>query len=487
MKCNGFMFKLALAFLLIVFSAVDVVYAQKMVTIPEEAYKAILERLDALQKRVDKLEKEKADAVTMKNNLDDIYDTLDQVETKTISDKINFGAEVRTRVDNFYFRGMYFNPFTGRFDRYIKDHKDNHWTSRFRLNLDAKITNGLFFHGRLSVMKNWADNDPQAFYTDFNRGHGAGGSTDVQFERAYIDWIVPNSPIPLAITFGRHPSTEGPPVEFKENRLRQSTYPALLFDGETDGIVATIGLERYLGLRNSGLRFAYGKGFQDDDDLNNFLDTRSGLDDTNFMAVFFESEIPQLPQSLMVFSYIRGFDLVDNPLGPQENVGDMDLWGIHFQAQDVMNSGLDAFFSWGLNKSHAGGTTFENSPMGPVQVGLLTDDGRDNKTGWAIYAGFRYTMQIKKLNNPKIGFEYNHGSQYWFTFTQSSIEFYNKLATRGDVYDFYYIQPVNRYLFMRLGYTYIDYDYSRSGNHLGKPEHSDDILTDFYFLLDCRF
>ncbi len=487
MKAYGRTLTLTIVLMAVFWGFSTATYAQRMVTIPEDAYKAILERLDTLQKRVDKLERERTDTSSLKKDIDDIYDTLDKVETKTIKDKLNIGAEVRTRVDNFYYRGTYFNPFTGRYDKYIKDHKDNHWTSRFRLNLDAKITRELMFHGRLSVTKNWADNDPENFYTDFNRGHAAGGNTNVQFERAYIDWIVPNSPVPLAITFGRHPSTEGPPVEFKENRQRQSTYPALLFDGEADGIVATIGLERYTGLKNSGLRFAYGKGFQDDDDYENYLDTRSGLDDTNFMALFFESEIPTLPRSLMVLSYIRAFDMVDNPLGPNKNVGDMDLYGIHLQAKDIEGTGLDAFLSWGLNYSHPGGTTMFNTPMGPAPVGLLTNDGKDNKTGWAIYAGLRYTMPLQMLNNPKIGFEYNHGSQYWFTFTQSSIEFYNKLATRGDVYDIYYIQPFNRYLFARIGYTYIDYDYSNSGMHLGKPMDQDDILTDFYILLDCRF
>ena len=189
----------------------------------------------------------------------------------------------------------------------------------------------------------------------------------------------------------------------------------------------------------------------------------------------------------MVLSYIRAFDMVDNPLGPNKNVGDMDLFGVHLQAKNIEDSGLDAFASWGLNRSHPSGTTMFNTPMGPASLGLLTNDGKDNKTGWAIYLGLRYTMPIQMLNNPKIGFEYNHGSQYWFTFTQSSIEFYNKLATRGDVYDIYYIQPFNRYLFARIGYTYIDYDYSNSGMHLGKPQDQDDILTDFYILLDCRF
>lgn len=476
------LFKVSFIFFALLFTASA--FAQRMVTIPEDAYKAILERLDALQQRVETLEKEKKSTA---RDINEIYDTLDQVETKTIKDRINFGAEVRTRVDNFYYRGSYFNPFTSRFDMRIKDHKDNHWTSRFRLNMDAKITKALMFHGRLSITKNWGDNDPQDFYMDFNSGHATSGGTNVQFERAYIDWIVPNMPVPLAITFGRHPSTEGPPVEFKENRVRQSTYPALLFDGEADGIVMTFGLEKYTGLKNSGLRFAYGKGFQDDDDYMNYLDTRSGLDDTNFMAMFLESEIPALPDSLMVFSYIRAFDIIDNPLGSNANVGDMDYFGVHLQAKDIVDTGLDAFISWGMNKSHPSGTAMVNTPMGMMPVGLLSFDGKDKNTGWAIYTGLRYSLPLSMLNNPKIGFEYNHGSKYWYTFTFSSIEFYNKLAVRGDVYDIYYIQPFNKYLFARLGYTYIDYDYSGSGFHLGAPQHSDDILTDVYLLLDCKF
>ncbi len=455
------------------------------VTIPKAAYQAILDRLDALQKRVDQLERERqqqanqpASMAKMQKDIDEIYDTLDEVETKTLKDRLNFGAEVRVRVDNYYDKHFVAQGSTED----DSDHQDNFWSSRFRLNMNYKVSRDLQFHGRLSVTKNWADNDNPAFYNEFNRGHGAS-DTSVEFERAYVDWIVPNMPVPLAITFGRQPSTEGPPVEYRENRLRQSTYPALLYDGETDGIVATIGLERYLGIKDSGLRLAYGKGFQDDDDYANWRDTRSGLDDTNFMAAFFEGQIPMVENSLMVFSYIRGFDMVDNPLGANANVGDMDLYGVHLQASDIMKTGLDAFVSWGLNHSHPRGTT----SMGPMEVGLLTNDGKDNKTGWAIYTGLRYMLPFQQLNNPKIGFEYNHGSQYWFTFTQSSIEPFNKLAVRGDVYDIYYIQPLNKNLFARIGYTYIDYDYTGSGLHLGKPQDSDETLTDAYFLLDCHF
>ena len=108
-------------------------------------------------------------------------------------------------------------------------------------------------------------------------------------------------------------------------------------------------------------------------------------------------------------------------------------------------------------------------------------------TGWAIYAGTRYNIQYKPLNDPKVGFEFNHGSEYWFSFTWGSSELYNKLATRGNAYDVYYIQPFNENLFGRLGYTYIDYNHGASGLHIGEPGTSDASLSNVYFLMDVRF
>jgi len=480
------------------FLCIGLAQAQEMVTIPADAYKAILKRLDELQKRVDQLEGQslrqgsegdRQAAVIPKykrleKDVEEIYDTLDQVETKTLKDRINFGAELRTRMDNFYLRD-HFDPVLGR----KRDQSnDNHWTNRFRLNMDAEITKGLLFHGRLAVYKNWADSDRVMTFADPNTAH-VPDTTTLKLDRAYVDWIVPGTPVPIAITFGRHPSSEGPPTEFKENRLRQSTYPALLFDGEADGIVATVGLEKYTGLKNSGLRLAYGKGFQDDDDMDIYLDSRGGLDDLNLMAVFFETELPSLPDSLLVLSWVRGTDFVDSPINTSVNLGDMDIFGAHVQVPNVADSGLDIFFSWGLNKSNANGK-FINVPVAPgmtVPMGLLSADGDSDRTGWAILAGLRYTLPFDFLNKAKIGFEYNHGSKYWFSFTQGANELYNRLATRGDVYDIYYIQPLNRYLFLRTGYTYVDYDYSGSGWHLGQPQRIDDELSDFYVLIDCRF
>ncbi len=490
------------------------------VTIPLEDYKAIMDRLDALQQRVETLEAVpvkgvpgsdiKYDKVTQ--DIDSIYDSLDTLETKSIKSKINFGGELRVRVDGY--TGKNYNTINmttlqknlqsgmvpveamgAAMTPYDKTSDSNNWTNRFRLNMEAKITDSLQFNGRLAMYKNWGDSDDGTssdLLNDFNRSHRPG-SSNLWVDRAYVDWVPQGSPIPVAVTVGRHPSTEGPPFELRENRLRQSTYPALLFDGENDGIVVTFGLDRYTGLKEAGWRFAYGKVYHSDDDNNTgspfpFLDDDEAGDST-MAATFFETEIPGMANSLVVFSYAKIWDLPFYFSGPKlyetgmanTDLGDMDIWGVHLQASDIASTGFDAFFSYGGNKSKANG----NAPMG--LFGLLSSDGQSDHSGSSIYTGLRYTLPMQSLNMPKVGFEYNKGSEYWFSMTMGTPDLFNKLSTRGSVYDAYYIQPVNKHLFFRAGYLYVDYDYTGSGQHMGAPRESNATLENYYLLMDVRF
>ena len=476
--------------------------AQNTVTIPAEDYHAIISQLKALQQRVNSLEHESPSGKTasaaipnkVSKDIDNIYDTLDEVETKTLRDKINLGAELRTRVDNFAVKNhFYFLTSTGVSAQGVKESNDNSWSNRFRLNMDAEIRKNLKFTGRLTTYKYFADSSTpdSGSFGDYNSAHVPTGST-IKLDRAYVDWVPSGMPFPLAITFGRHPSSEGPPFELKENRKRQSTYPALLFDGEADGVVATLGLERYTGWKNSGLRFAYGKGYQDEDSVNAYLDAPSGLNDTDVFAAFFETEIPGVDNSLLVLSALRANEMavdfsnssIPNLAGQAKNVGDLDLYGIHAQADKVMNSNFDVFMSLGLNHTHPNG---QYLTYGSNKLGLLNDDGTSAHTGWALYTGLRYTITSAKFNNPKVGFEYNHGSEYWFSFSSGPAELYNKLASRGNAYDVYYIQPFNKNLYGRIGYTYVDYDYALSAFPIGDFDKSQEELRNAYMMLDCRF
>jgi hypothetical protein len=472
--------------------------AGETVTIPVEDYHAIMHRLDALQQRVEFLEAKPVAAPVdetkvhkVEQDVQAIYDGMDEIETRQLQQKINLGAELRTRIDSYTLSDY---PLVGD-----KERDSNNWTSRFRVNMDAAFTETLSFHGRLAMYKNWGDSDDGTgggMINDANRSHQPS-SSNLWVDRAYVDWTPQGLPIPLAITVGRHPSTEGPPFEFKENRLRQSTYPAHLFNGESDGIVATLGLERYTGLAGSGLRLGYSKLYHSDDDTTfgkafPFLDDQD-VEDSNVLGVFLESGLPGLSDSLAVLSYANVSDLPLIPFSPalcgltgitelpaNVDLGDMQVWGALIQARNVADSGTDLFFSYGANHTRPNG----NASMG---YGLLSPDGREDRDGFSIYSGARYTLPFAPLNLPKVGFEFNYGSQYWFSMTMGSSDLFNKLATRGEVYDLYYIQPVNQHLFFRAGWMHVVYEYSGSGMYMGEPAPTQALLDNYYLLMDVRF
>lgn len=516
------------------------VCAADMVRIPAEDYRAIMKSLDALQRRVVELETKQGTAAPvaapaarpaaraaapmsgadgarldrLADDINNIYDTLDQVETKTLKDRINLGAEYRLRYDSYAYEDLMVTSFaTGAPVAATTDstteHDDDNFTNRFRINMDANISKSLKFHARLAAYHAWGDHDTNTvtnFYNDGNAVH-ALGNDGLKVDRFYIDWIPQGFPIPLAITVGRHPSTEGPPAEFKENRKRQSTYPSLIFDGEADGIVATLGLERYTGLQNAGLRLAYGKFYRSDmnDTDVSWLDNEN-TKDADIFATFFEGKIPFVDNSLMVFSYAHVFDLPANFSDgtPADGIilGDMNLYGAHFQVSDLMNSGLDLYVSGSINETTPNddpanlGSGYSMLTLTPGVAAAAT--AVESHTGWAGVAGLRYTMPIKALNQPKLGFEYNHGSKYHFTPTTGSSELYNKFAVRGNAYELYYIQPVSRNLFFRTGATYADFDFTGSGMPAGEPmrlermlnadgDEVDTTMTNIYLLMDVRF
>jgi hypothetical protein len=81
-----------------------------------------------------------------------------------------------------------------------------------------------------------------------------------------------------------------------------------------------------------------------------------------------------------------------------------------------------------------------------------------------------------------LGLEYNHGSKYWFNFTQAADDLVgSKLATRGDVIEAYWLHEFKEgfgraRLKFRLGAMKYDYNYTGSGWQLGAPKKIDDLI-----------
>lgn len=527
--------------------------AELVVKVPAEEYQQQKKQLEQLKKQVNALEQQIMGGATpvapaastgsvvsgggdmssprMKNldrDIAEIYDTLDEVETAALLDRINLGAEVRIRADNYRVKNYtplyfdYFNPFSPTFGDWVfgtpivDERNDSNWSSRFRINMDADVSRSIKFAARLALQKNWADS-VGSFSHDNNRAHVASGDTTLKVDRFYVDWT-PKFVLPIGVSFGRLPTSDGPPLEFKENRKRQSIYPALIFDGEPDGIVTTLGLEKIIGLRGAGIRYFYAMAVQYDNDQKSMNYMDSVVDDfykdNRVQAIFFETELPGLRDSLLVLSYVPAKDiLMANPAtGAMANVGDITLMGAHLQMVDLFGLGLDIFGSYGENRNEPNGNTllmgqidttaFGGPGIADFNMGLMGSTfgaaaanmaSTDVTTGWAWYAGLRYEIPVRLLNRPKIGFEYNRGNKYWFSFTPGSSEIDNRLATRGEAYDAYYIQPFNKNLFLRIGGTKIVYEAMGSGMPIGEPMEYDNMQAErpefynYYAILESRF
>ena len=148
---------------------------------------------------------------------------------------------------------------------------------------------------------------------------------------------------------------------------------------------------------------------------------------------------------------------------PSANLGEMYLGNVVLERDE---GPVSWFVSYAYNNSKPNEIT---TPFG----GLLTDpfDTPEDHNGYSIYAGVR-----APIGNNFLGFEYNHGSQYWFNITQAADDLVgSKLATRGDAYEGYWIHEFKegfaRANFkIRLGAIYYDYDYSGSGWQVGAPK-----------------
>jgi len=457
----------------------------------------LLNKINALQKQVKELQKKQAE---QEDANDELSDRIDEVETSTLTDKLNFGFEFRTRIDNFHQK---------------QANGDKHdfgdiWSNRLRLNMYSKISDNMKFTGRLSMYKNWADNYPYP-YSGMDPLQGRRPSdSKVYVERAYVDWRVVDGKVPLILTIGRQPSSDGPSHQFKDNTVRKSTYSALSFDGAADGVVATLPLKKLSDVDGMAVRVAYGKGYQENTS-NTYVGNPNGIKDTKVAGAFFESGLG-IDGSLLQLSVVSMKDvasLTQNASGKSTNtnIGDIDLYTAMIELTNIKGSGLDLFAHYGQSIAKPNGETpnygydFNGDGQADMNmpVGLLTSTSGDksDKTGSAYWIGMRYTLPIASMKHPKIGLEYNHGSKNWFSFTQGSNDITNKLATRGSATEIYYIQPINRYAFLRLGTQQIDYEYTGSGWQVGAPMKMSaaksmnptalDTLTNNYILFNVKY
>lgn len=358
------------------------------------------------------------------------------------------------------------------------------YTNRLRLNLDSQLSENVSFTGRLSMYKVFGDSTGvQVFNGQPNTLNIDGNTTRVpngdmlRVERAYFTWNkIGGSPLYLSI--GRRPSTDGPPLNLRNDEPRGGTPMGSLIDYQFDGI--TIG---YHFGENTVARICYGLGYESGFGNGDLLKTPADrLSDVHFLGG--NIDLYATDKTLIQTTFARAFDVTDgfngqivfpvNPLTgdpipnfmmrftPSTNLGDIGLFG--FLAQQRVGK-FDVFgnVNWSGTRPRPGVTT--------AFGGLMSDPFENpvDRNGYMVYFGGRYNMGPE--DRTKLGFEYNHGSKYWFNFAQGEDDIVApKTSTRGNVYESYLTHRITKRFIFKADYLYYDYQWSGSGWHIGAPK-----------------
>ena len=247
-------------------------------------------------------------------------------------------------------------------------------------------------------------------------------SDQVRVERAYFSWNqIGGSKFYLSI--GRRPSTDGPPMNFRQDEPRGGTPSGALIDYQFDG--ATLG---YAFNDHMVWRLCWGVGYQAGWGNANLLKMpQDRLKDTHFVGA--NLDLWNSEKTLVQTTYAHAFNVTDgfdglmvlpaNPLTgdpvnapvvmrytPSANLGSIHLFGVNVTRKASV---FDLYVSGNLSATRPNGQT---TPFG----GLMSDPFETpvNHTGYMGYAGIRYNFANDERT--KLGFEFNHGSKYWFNF-----------------------------------------------------------------------
>ena len=375
----------------------------------------------------------------------------------------------------------------GTFVPAYKNNNDILYTNRVRLKFDAKVSDNVSFSGRMSMYKVFGDStgvqvfngQPNSFNID-GTTTGVPNSDQVRIDRAYFSWNnIGGSNLYLSI--GRRPSTYGPPMNFRQDEPRGGTPSGSLIDYQFDGI--TVG---YNITDNTVFRVCYGLGYESGFGNGNLLKMpQDRLKDVHLIGA--NLDLWNTETTLIQATYAHAFNVTDgfnglivltkNPLtgdpvpapvimrySPSANLGSINLLGGNLTRRQ---GPVDLYGSVNYSATRPNGTT---TPFG----GLMSDPFETpvDRDGYMVMAGIRYNFANDEAT--KLGFEYNHGSQYWFNFAHAEDDIVApKTNTRGNVYEAYLTHRINDHFIFKADYIQYDYDYSGSGWHVGAPKKLD--------------
>lgn len=496
----------------------------------------LMQKIDALSKELQKLKQQMDDLKKQESQKEERISKVEEKAEKAAGPSwLEIGGDYRFRFDSLSGKVHDYVQYTGQpgitfsnfpmpgatttfFATGVEGYKaknDSLLLNRFGLNLKAQATEDIQVKARLLMYKVWGHETMTPVQGNFfpDRAFGPFDGTVahvpsdniLRVDYAYATWSnIGGAPVWFSI--GRRPSTGGIPSNLRQNTEKMGTagIPSLMVDYAFDGL--TIGVAPDIEvLPGAYAKVCYGRGFDSGYKFDNGI-FKNDLKDTDFLGI---NVVPYDTDKLHVeLQWQKGWNIFNAPsdgvnfMGMQIpvslNMGDIDWFGgVVMTKFDKLGPGdLNLFASAAISKTHPNSNTFQLpffSINGGAPInggfGLLYDDDpmtpevdKKSHSGSAIYLGGRYDI---KSTGTKIGLEYNHGSKYWIGMVPAGDDIWtSKLGTRGDVYEVYLIQELNKKpvakrgkAYIRVGYQYYKFNYTGSNSWIGEPKKIADLNT----------
>jgi hypothetical protein len=386
------------------------------------------------------------------------------------------------------------------------------YTNKFRLNMKAKINQHLSFGGRLAMYKVYGDSSEVKFMNGSLSDVNLDGNTTsvphgdtLHVERAYFNYKNDMGDVPINLSLGRRPATEGLTREYGNYSLEGGSPAATIINWQFDGASLSFGLEDVTSIPGAAFKLCYGVGFESGYGNSYSLNNSSLVDDATFggfIATFYDND-----ETSVVLNYAHAWDITDGfsgtvvmPFVPYKNsdgtysfapntggyisrmeassnIGDFDMASLIFRTNlTEYLANIDFFLAPSWSRTDPSGVSANPyyEMMGQGLVSTADAQGNlESNNGYSVYTGVLFPMPF----DARLGLEYNWGSEYWFNMTGAEDSLIgSKLAARGQVYEAYWIQPVYKdNFFVKVGGQYYDYEYTGSGNPLGAPVKIDDV------------
>jgi len=467
--------------------------------------------IDALKAQMSELKEAQS-----KVNYDALKKQILEVKAHDAGDNIKFSVDFRTAYD---FVDYKVNKSPNMMGQVAEDASNGIWTNKLTLNMAAQPRDDLIFRGALGMYKAFGRNSAPAINgfqnMDWYANETPSGDANIRLKEAYFLYMGDMGKVPYTVSFGRRPSVDGFLSNLRDDNDHAASPIGHNINMEFDGASFKFDFEKLSGLSGFYAKICLGRGNSNADakypgftGYPVMTAVYPSATQTPYVQSNWDSANMDLAGLLMQFyddgqykvmgNYFMGWNMMGSsfsfvdPADPTKgynanlvDVGDMTGGALSLQVNgigDEINDFLDdtiffASFAWSTTDPK--GTHGTIDPMTGAVIPNSTEmlGSADKETGTSYYVGLNIPCLL--VEDARWGFEYNHGSKYWRSYTYGEDTLIgSKLATRGDAYEAYYNLPLlGNNLTAQLRYTYINYDYTGSDMFFGSTGTPMDVDT----------